>query len=402
MLFIQKLLEHSSTYESPNSFWQWSAFAAIATVLRDNCFLTEGHNKVYPNIYVMIYAGSSFDRKNNPISTCQTLVTRVGNSKVISGRASIQAVLDELNRTETDSKTGKIVKGGAACFFAKELSSGIIDDTAAINILTDIYDYDPNPYKHLLRSGPCFQIEKIVLSMLGGTNEEMGRDLLSSKAVKGGLLARTILVVPNEERKPNSLLDEDNILTVKSFLEVTNYLKEISTLTGEFVFEIEAKQEFKNWYEGGNGLGAGFAVTARKKYRGGSGVEGRLGTHVKKIAMLLAANELSLHIKQNHIEEAIAICLALLPNYQTFVMSSGKSTIQQAGSTLLTYLLNKRNFLEAKKMILRDNWSNIDLETFEKLVTQFETAGMMKSVIMENREIGYQLTDQCIQLMRGN
>lgn len=394
MLFIQKLLNHTKSFESPSSFWQWSAYTAIATVLRDNVFLTEGHNKVYPNIYVMIYAGSSFDRKNNPISTCQSLTTRVGNTKIISGRASIQAVLDELNRTETNKDNGKIVKGGAAVFFAKELSAGIISDESAINVLTDIYDYDPNPYKHMLRSGPCFQIDNIVLNLLGGTNEEMGKELLSSKSVKGGLLARTILVVPNEERPPNALMREDKDMTVRSFLEATDALKEIASLKGDFVLESDAIDEFEPWYEE-------FARTARKKYRGGSGVEGRLGTHVKKLSMLLSANELSLHIKKQHIEEAIAICLALLPNYQSFVMSSGKSTLQQAGGILLTYLLSKRNFQETRKLILRDNWHNIDNETLEKLLTQFEMAGMIKQVII-GKDGYYQLTEQAVCLMRGD
>src|SRR5438046_2271113 len=139
--FVEDLLVHTQGYESPTSFWRWTAYAAIAAVLRDNVWLKDGDSKLFPNVYILLVAGSA-QKKGRPVTTAEHLVSLVGNVKVISGRSSIQAILVEVGQTSTDS-TGKLVKGGSAVFFAPELAAGLVQDEQSIQILTDIYDYKP-------------------------------------------------------------------------------------------------------------------------------------------------------------------------------------------------------------------------------------------------------------------
>lgn len=388
--FISTFLNHTSEYESSTAFWKWSAYAAIKAVLRDNVYRKQGDSTLYPSQYILFLARSSYDRKNWPIVLCERLVNTVSNTKVISGRASVQGILDELSRVETNS-SGKIVKGGSAIFFAPELSAAIVEDPAAVKILTDIYDYKPNPFKNILRTQPRFKIEKLIFSMLAASNADMIRDTYSLVAVQGGLLARTMLVFPNEIRPGNDLLDTPN--KEAGFECLVKLLLEIGTLHGEFQITEDAKVEFRNWY-----------IPFRDEYSRKpekTGILGRIHTHILKLAMVLTANDMSLIITKKHIEEAMAECLILLPNYNTFMLNTtGKSNIKEAGEIVLEELYNAPQHTLTIRTLLSKHWSKFDLELLEKLGVTLEAGGLIFRLTQGN-EISYQLTGKCLELLHG-
>ncbi len=120
----------------------------------------------------------------------------------------------------------------------------------------------------------------------------------------------------------------------------------------------EAINVYDPWY-------SKFRMTYRGKDKGG--VVGRMHTGVKKLACVLAANEGTMVLKKYHIEEAIHECLILIPNYNQFIMSAGKSSMSEAGTLLLMSLLKATDYCLDKKMVLREHWQDIDLETLDKL-----------------------------------
>ena len=102
--FLELLLDHTKSYESPTMFWKWSGYASIAAVLRDNVWKNFGDKRLYPNIYVLFLAESG-SRKGPPVDLSEQMLKEIGNTKCISGRSSIQGIVDELAHTETNSKT---------------------------------------------------------------------------------------------------------------------------------------------------------------------------------------------------------------------------------------------------------------------------------------------------------
>ena len=202
--FINAYLKHTEMYESSTAFWRWSAIATIAAVLRDNVYWKIGEDRTYPNIYVLLLAVSGAHRKGKPIRTALGLVEKIGGTKVISGRTSVQAIFEEMMISETDPVTGKMSKGGAATLFAEELAAGIVSDEQGVGILTDIYDYKLNFKVNLVSRGRR-KIESMVFSLLAGSNEDLLKGVYTSTAINGGLLARTFLITPDEFRKSNSL-----------------------------------------------------------------------------------------------------------------------------------------------------------------------------------------------------
>lgn len=389
MPFIQKFLEHTKIYESPTSFWKWAAYSAIASVLRDNCYLKQGDDLLFANIYVLLLADSAVQRKGRPVRLCEKFVKKINNTKVISGKASVQGIFDEMASTETDSKTGKITKGGSATFFAEELSASLVGDPQAVSTLTNMYDYKEE-YKELLRVRGKMKIDRMVFTLFAASNEDLLKDVYNKSAIQGGLLGRTFLVIPNEFRTSNSLLD--SIDTSQSFGETLLDLKVISELRGEFTFDMAAKKEYDDWYS-----------PFRDSYKAKpdrSGIVGRLHTGVIKLAFILAANEGSLLLCKCHIEEAIAECIALIPNYNTFIFASGKSTIAEAGGIVIQDLLGAVEYKLTRKKILQIHWKDFDNETLDKVIITLELGGHIRTITAGN-EVLFQLTEHCISFMRG-
>lgn len=385
MSFLSLYLEYTKEYESPSSFWKWSAFASIAAVLRDNTWLPDGDGRLYPNVYVLFLAGSGA-RKGRPVTTSEECVVSVNNTKVISGRASIQAILDELAHTETNAKTGKMVKGGSAIFYAPELAAGIVEDPAATGILTDIYDGKTN-FTNRLRHSPKFRVDRIVFTAFMASNEALIKGVFDSRATHGGLLGRTFLIIPDEIRPPNFMPQGDP----EKLVNIKEKLKKISELSGPFLIAPEALGEFKQWYDSFYG-----DFTKRKD---SSGILSRTPTNVKKLAMLLAANRGSLVITKEEIDEAIHECLLLVPNYNSLIMSTGKSNLADAGALVMAELKKYPEGV-SRKALLRQHWMDFDDGILEKVVVTLEQAEMIQS-ILSSTDVLYKLTPKAMAAMKG-
>jgi hypothetical protein len=394
--FIKLFIEHTQEYESPTSFWKWSAIITIAAALRDSVWLPDGDDKLYPNDYVLFLAGSGA-RKGRPVIFSETLLSELGTTKIISGRSSIQGILDELARSETNAITGHMVKGGSSIFYAPELASGIVESPEAIGILTDIYDGKKN-FSSMLRHSPKFKINSLVFTALMATNEEMGRDLITERAKKGGFLARTLLIVPDEFRKSNPLTSTDpEDVKVKEMRrkDLVHALREVGKLNGQMIFSPAAKERFDEWY-------AFFRNSYEHKADIG-GVASRMHTHVKKIAMILSANDGSLELSITNIETSIELCVALIPNYNKYIMTTGKSTIAEAAGILIADLLaNPSGHKATRKLILERHWNEIDAETLDKVVVTLEQAGLLKSTLSGGTDMTYELTQRMVDKMKGD
>lgn len=390
MSFISKYLEHTQIYESPTSFWKFSAYATISAVLRDSLYKKQGDKFVYPNIYTLLLADSAVQRKGNPIELCEKLVRTIGNTKIISGRSSIQSVFDVLGGAETDKKTGAIRKGGSAIFFAPELAASLVQDDQAISILTNIYDFK-DEYRDQLRGKGITDVDKIVFSLFAGSNETLLKSVYNNNAIYGGLLGRTFIVKPDEFRAASSLLSTSD--TSNSFNNLIFLLKEIiRSVNGEVQITEEAAAEYEGWYK-----------PFRESYRtkvDTTGVAGRVHATILKLSMILAANDMTTSLRKIHVEEAIGECMALMPNYKSFTISAGKGDLAAAGGVLIQALLDAvPTYKLSRKQILRVHWQDIDSEMLDKLGATLNEAGVIKIESLGNSEIAYSLTTKSLDDM---
>lgn len=393
--FVSRYLQYTKEYESPTSFWKWSAYSIIGAVLRDSIYRRQGDKYLYPNIYVLLLAESSVHRKGWPVDLAEILISHSNSTKLVSGSTSIQALVEELARVETDPNTGKLKRSGSGIFLAQELSAALVEDPRAIKILTDIYDYKPMGYSVRLISRANSKVDRLVFSMFVASNEPLLKDLFNNAAIYGGLLARTFLILPDEFRESNSLWKKPNE-------EELGYIKkkliEIANLKGEMEISQVAMEEYDNWYKP-------FRMSYKEKNER-SGVVGRIHTGVLKLAMILAANDLSLCIEKKHIEESIVECMKLLPNYRTFIMSTGASrNKEEMGAFILETMIKAKDFIVSRRSLLQQPiFIQPDgAELLDKMMATLENGGIVKAIISSNMgdDTRYQLTPRGVEIMKG-
>lgn len=388
--FVELFIDYNSDFESPLSFWKWSAYALVSATLRNNVYHNAGNENLYPNIYVLLLADSAAYRKGGSFQLITELLNTVHNTKLYDGRASIQAILEKLS-IDMAGKKGSPIRGGSCLLLAEELAAFFVADPQLIPLITNIYR-SRALYTYDLR-GNAFTVKDLCISMLAASNEIHLRDVYDSRAVYGGLLGRTFLVKPDERRPGNSLLRLD--ITKYDKTDLLKALIDISLLKGEITFTQKAIEIYEAWYKE--------LYDSLPKLADPAGILGRIHTSVLKLAMVIAASNYTTCINETHMEEAIKNAIALKPNYETYVMSTGKSTQAQIGSIFLTALWEVTNSKTGKsklsrKTFLMNFWNQVSAEDFDKLLNTLEQAGMILIDYSSPKEPHYVMSKKCIEM----
>jgi hypothetical protein len=389
MTWIQELTKSTSELESPASFWYWAGLVTISAVVKDNVWLNRGGAyNLYPNIYCILHAESGL-KKGPPISLAKDLVRLVNNTKIISGRSSIQGILSSLSKVET--KPGGIVTNKSAGFIcSSELSSSIVEDNAALTILTDLYDrhYNPGEWSSLLKS-ESFQLKDPTVCLLGGINDAHAEEFFGKKDIQGGFLARTFVIYEKEEQTINSLMQKLTIPIDREGLSV--YLKELSKVKGPFKDTFDDNNDltpvgrfYDEWYH------AFRAQVKQMEVKDETGTLNRFGDSVLKVAMLLSlARSTDLEITIQDMENAISTCEKLVGNIrQTTMGRKGLSSSSTLKTMIIMELLNRENHTISRVVLSKKMWMHYtDITEFDNLMLSFEAAGLIKIAAMGGQTI---------------
>lgn len=385
MNFIDMFLEYTKDAESPTSFFKWSAISALSAVMRDNVYFDAGYERIYPNTYILLVASSGACRKGSPLKIAQRLVQLTNNTKVISGRTSIQGAMTVLSQFET--KSG--IRGASALMYSEELSAFLVDDPAAIKILTDWYDFHETWNNSLV--GGITTLNNVCVSLLGASNEHLLKDVYTDKANYGGLLARTFIVMEERRRHKNSRMfiqpekyDPENLL---------KHLRGLARIKGPILFTEQAKQEYDDWYN----------AIEDEAYHSRSGVLERIHTGVLKLSMILASAEPEILlsnkiiVQQAHISQAIELCWGILRNYDMLLVGSQSTPVVHQMALVIRELRRAPNYQLSRKQLIFKLWyEGIDAPTLDNIITTMAQGGMLQSLLF-NAEESYRLTEMGIE-----
>jgi hypothetical protein len=403
MNWLTQISEQHQELESPKSFWYWSAIAAISAVMKDQVWLNRQIYNLYPNIYVMLHAESGL-KKGPPISMARQLVKPVNNTRIISGRSSIQGILKDLGTAYTQPG-GKIMNKSVAFICSSELSSSIVEDRVATKILTDLYDrqYNVGEWRSLLKM-ETFELKDPTITMLTATNEAMSEDFFTRSAIQGGYFARTFIIYEKEGNAVNSLVFP--LSNPPNYKLSSDYLKELAKLVGEFepfaqndksdackfkkrkfgrdVYFSEVGIMYDDWYED-------FMDRMKvSEYRDQTGTMNRFGDSVLKVAMLLAlAEHPKLVITPEAMTTAIVECEKLLGNVRKTTMGKeGSSTNVQLKTMIIMELLNREDHRVSRVWLMKKYWAHYDNATvFDDMMVAFDASGLIKTESIGNQII---------------
>ena len=357
MGWIDVVVDTYAESEAPPKFFYWSAMAAISAVMKKQVFLERFQYILYPNIYVFLIAGSGM-KKGIPISVAKTLVKKAGESRIISGRNSMPAIIKELGKAKS-LENGGIVKNAQAFLISGELAAFFVKDPDAMTILTDIYNtHEHGDYwENTLKGTGVDRLKEPCICLLGATNEEHFGSAVSDHDTKGGFIARTFIVLSIERGKLNSLTKKPKIMPDTDYLAL--YLKELAKLSGGFIYGPNADKTYDDWYYP-------FMQTIASDP---TGTYNRLGDQVLKVAMLLALSECpQLVIKESHIIEAIRVCTECTNGMRQVTMGAGKSSLAGQTKLVMRELILAKNHILSRRELLQKYWGEFTSFDLDRIV----------------------------------
>lgn len=371
MDFLKEVLDSTVDFEAPRKFYYWSMLAAISAVLKDRVWFNMGDNyNIYPNIYVLLY-GPSGIRKGPAIALAEDLVSKVDNTRVIDGRSSIQAVIKELGTMK--SRPGKQPFNDSCGFMvASELSSSIIGDNSAMDIMTNLYDrlYNEKEWNYRLKVGESVTLKKPTITWLAGTNEALFRDFVPEKNLHGGLIGRMFIVTETKKHTTNSLMFKT---VAPDKVKLANVLKHVSVMTGEFKMTPEVRKEVDEWYH------AFDKIAADKK--DDTGFVSRALDFVIKVGMLVAAGRRQLpELTVEDMHEGMEVVLPLIDPTKHLVNAAKKTDHASAKKRglILTYICNQPGFKVERSKILRNLGLQINHEDLDNAVQHMIQADVLR------------------------
>jgi hypothetical protein len=358
---IKEVLESTQYFEAPPRYYYWSTIAAISAVLKDKVWFNMGDNyNVYPNVYVLLY-GPSGVRKGPAINLAKQLVMGVDNTRTIDGRSSIEAVIKTLG-TMT-SRPGKPPHKDCCGFMAaSELSSSIIGNAAAMDIMTDLFDrlYNETEWNYRLKVGESVRLVKPTVTWLAGTNESLFREFVPEKNLNGGLIGRMFVVSESKKHTTNSLMFKTRAPDKNKIVE---RLKQVSKLEGEFCIEPEIRTAIDEWYNK-------FDKEVGPSLKDDTGFVSRILDYVMKLSMILSTGRRGdKQIKLEDVKESIDVLLPLIVPTKRVVNSVRKNdnSLITKRALILTILTNSPEYKCERSRLLQNLGLQIDHEDLDKI-----------------------------------
>lgn len=399
--WLNDLVTTYAEMETPTSFMKWAGLVSISAILKDNVWLSRAdYYNLYPNIYCILYADSGM-KKGPATNLAKKLVREVNNTKIISGRSSIQGIMKKLQSTTQSVPGGNIASGKSHGFIvSSELTSSLVSDPAALDLLTDLYDrnYNADDWDSLLKMEE-FKLKDPTITLFGGINPAHAENFFAKKDISGGFIARSFIIHEKEETKINALVRRPEIKPDVKKLAL--YLKELQKLRGPFKELADENNKptivgafYEEWY-------TDFKNQLRTlKIKDITGTLNRYGDSVLKVAILLSLSKNPvLEIDLESMMEAIVLCEKFIGGVRV-ATETGKarddSTNAMRKTILLQELLEREGHSISRLQLLKKYYIQGTTNEWDQCANDFLESGTITIIPMGNQHI-YQMTDIAIE-----
>lgn len=377
--------------EAPARFYYWAAAAALACTMKKNVFLDRaGIFKQYPNIYVFI-VGRSGIKKGIPVNVGRVLAEKVGNNRVLAGRQSFQRMIQDLGKAKS-LPDGTVMKEAQCLLTSGELSSMLVKDSDALNVLTDIFNTHENEevWTNSLKSTNVDTLKSPCINLLAATNEELFPEAVQTKDVSGGFIARTFIIYSNDAACINPLTRKNGHVTDLDIL--SQHLKDLKDVKGEFTWSSDGMILYELWY---NSL---MTKLQKRELFDPTGTYSRLGDQLLKLAMIISlAYDASLELKKIHIEEAINECELCCSGMKSVTLGSGKSNEGSAMRTIIKALIDIPDHKMTREQLLSRYWGNISVFDIDRIAETMQAAGAI-NIKVNGKTYTYSLKPDALDL----
>ena len=343
--------------------------------MRKNVYLDRFYYKLYPNVFVMLISARSGLRKGVPIALASSLLDSVGNTRVISGRNSIQGIVKEFSQQRT-LENGTVLSEAQGILLSDEFASYVVDDSSALTILTGLHNTHEHEkgWKNTLKNSPVEELKNPCITLLAASNETLFNTVVQSKDMEGGFLARTFIIYESKRRHINSLMYRPEGMISKDDLIL--HLKEVSKIKGSFTMGSKVREEYDNWY----------INLSKKEVNDRTGSVERLGDQVLKVAMLVSlSNRLNLEINTSDMETAIEKAEECIAGIRQVSMTEGRSESSGGVALVLKELLVATDHTVTRKNLLSKLWPHVDAVNLDRVIDTLRQSGGIEEPFKDSK-----------------
>ncbi len=378
--WISSFVDECGQIETPKIWLLWSAICTISAITAPNVRLKRGKYFSKPNLYVLLFGDSGLTKGFGP-SVSKKLVDMVGNTRVISGRGSIEGIIKELAINKSRADGSVPYKDARGYLVSGEFSSSLLNSDDALIILTDLYDaHYHEDWKNTLKNSPVEHLRFPCITMLSGTNQSMFDMMIDKSHHESGLIGRTLLIKADKKERYNAFTDDTE--PPFDFEMLAAPLKELATVKGDFWYTPGGKSTFEEWYYG----------YCESKQEDKTGTSQRLHEHVLKVAMILNLSRgADLKLSQDDIEQAIDLCLNLSSMAKFATSGSGESDIAKQVRIFIEILIANDGTI-SRAGALRKGHGRFDHMELDKIVTTLQQAQFITQY--GDKEIVYKVNEK--------
>jgi len=248
----QLLLEYcdyAADTEVPVTFSLWGGIAAVASALGRNVFIDQGHYVVYPNMYIVLVAGSGRCRKSTAIGISEKFIHNIRPEvKTFSQKATPQALIASLAGVAIDGHT-ITTNVSEGIIIADELSTLIgkgAEESGLIPFLTTLWDC--KDFTYITKGKGEENICNPCVSLLGGSTIDWIKSAIPMRSIGGGFTSRILFIYQKDHRKLilRTRQSAENKLRAE---KISHDLCEIAKLRGPFAIDEPAWKFCEEEYE---------------------------------------------------------------------------------------------------------------------------------------------------------
>ena len=282
--------------EIPPLFAFWCGLSGVSIALGRRVWIDQGIFKVFPNMYVVLAAGSGQCRKSTAISVLQGIAANVEPPfHFVSEKLTNEGLIDYMYKIRTQRAGDEGDKSAPyyseAYAMVDELATFLDKKSYEAGLaatLIQMFDCRPR-FEYRTKTKGVTTIQNVCLGLLGGSTLDWIRNAIPADAIGGGLTSRIIYVYVEKPCPPcarPSFTDDDRALA----LDLASAMQTIATVPcGPATLLPDAWEEYERlyneWHETQGGESAMF-LNANL-----AGYASRRFMHLLRIAMLLSVAE---------------------------------------------------------------------------------------------------------------
>jgi len=386
--WLTAYLEYTDISESPVSYHTWAGISCIASALQRKVYIKWSHDDIYPNNYIILVGPSGRARKAQPLQIAQWFVREL-NLTTVGEDNTAESIIRDIGSAEItvlDKTTGKWKQQSAVTCFVEEMAvfTGYQNQTL-LAYLTSWYD-SRYLWTRRTKNKGTDRIVGMCFNLLASTAPGWLPHILTPESVGGGFTSRCIFVVEEKKRKtvvnPNLDMPDEALK-----YDLVHDLEIIQTISGEYKFDEAGLKMMCDWYEdtearteaGENLVGDGTL----------SGYIARRATHIKKLAMAMAASHSDeLIVTKEDFDRALSIMLHAEIKMPLVFGGVGRARYAAETNDIQIYIRQKGTVKRSE--ILRAFYRDVDdasLETVMKVLTGMKVVKTLKRIPEENDSI---------------